>query len=522
MAGGGGACAWKPRERPSGRKGCTLVRDAHLNDHRKILSGAAFGIAGGLLGRAVGLVGTLLIARHLTPDIVAEVTVATVVALTGNWVAAWGCGQYVVVRGDEGKEAIFAATVVYLLAGVAMIAVLCWAAPVLALWLQAPRIADYLPGALLGIGIRRLGAIPDKLLARELRFGRIALGTALGDIAYAVVAVALVSTTTLGGQAMIIAFIVQSCVIAGVTITAVAWRDWLQPVRITGARLRDILRFGAPVTGEIVLSEGARYWDKPLMLRLLGAHDAGSYGMAFNLAQLPAVYVGGHVGTVMVPAVVRAAPEDRPELMVRALVFTALFLFPMAAGLSVCAQTLVATLLPATWAQVAPLLSVLAIASLPAAGSFILSSFLAAHARNHRLMWIEVATMFSLVAALCVLSKAGVVAASAAVGVATLLQWGLTVHACRADGLRLHGLLRPLACLALACGVMVLAVLAWRHALDDRLPRALRLPGEVGIGAIVYGGVVWMGARDLVVDAFTAMGLSRFLPGRRGRQGGDA
>ena len=37
----------------------------------KIASSAAYGIVGGLLGRAVGLVGTLLVARHLTPDIVA-------------------------------------------------------------------------------------------------------------------------------------------------------------------------------------------------------------------------------------------------------------------------------------------------------------------------------------------------------------------------------------------------------------------------------------------------------------------
>ncbi len=477
---------------------------------------------GGLLGRAVGLVGTLLIARHLTPGIVAEVTVATVIALTGNWVAAWGCGQYVVVRGGEGREAVFAASMVYLSAGAVMIAALWWATPLLATWVQSPAVADYLPGALLGIGIRRLGAMPDKLLARELRFGRIALGTALGDVAYAIVAVTLVSTTDLGGQAMIFGFIAQSCVVAASTITAVSWRAWLKPARLTAARVRDVLRFGAPVTGEIVLSEGARYWDKPLMLRLVGAHDAGSYGMAFNLAQLPAVYVGGHVGAVMVPAVVRAAPQARPALMVRALAFAATFLFPMAAGLAVCAQTLVATLLPPAWAGVAPLLSVLAIASLPAAGSFILSSFLAAHARNQRLMLIEAASVTALALALWGLSRIGVTAASLGVGVAALLQWGLTVRACRADGLRLQGLMRALVRMALACVAMVLAVLLWRHALGERLPSLLRLPAEVALGAIVYGGILWMGARDLLEDAFDALGLSRFLPGRREQKGEGA
>ena len=486
----------------------------------KIASSAAYGIVGGLLGRAVGLVGTLLVARHLTPDIVAEVTVATVVALTGNWVAAWGCGQYVVVKGDQGREAIFAASVVYLIAGLAMIAGLWFAAPALALWLQAPRVADYLPGALLGIGIRRIGAIPDKLLAREMRFGRIAAGTALGDIVYAIVAVTLVSITTLGGQSMILAFIAQSTVIAGVTLSATGLRSWLAPVKIPRARLRDLLRFGAPITGEVVLSEGARYWDKPLMLRLVGAHDAGSYGLAFNLAQLPAVYVGGHIGTVMMPAVVRADPAERPGLMVRALTFTALVLFPMSAGLAVCAPTLVEALLPPTWAQVAPLLSVLAIASLPGSGSFILSSFLAANARNHRLMWIEVATMASLVAALWSLSKGGVLWASTAIGVAALLQWGLTVQACRIDGLRLRGLGRALLRIALASGVMVLAVLAWRLAVGPALDAPWRLVAEVLVGVVVYGVGLWGFARGLVGDALAGIGMPRLrIPGLRTRQG---
>lgn len=480
-----------------------------MTDKQKIVSAAAWSIGAGLAGRAVGLLGTLLIARHLSPDIVAEVTVATIIALTGNWIGAWGCGQYVMVRGGEGREAIFGASLFYLIAGTLVIGLLWWASPWLARWLLAPNLADYLPGALLGIAIRRLGAIPDKLLARELRFSRIAVATGLGDVAYAVVAVWLVSTTSLGGQAMILGFIAQSCVIAGITIAGTGLRSWLGPVAVPWSRLRDIARFGAPITGEITLSEGSRYWDKPLMLRLLGPHDAGAYGMAFNLAQLPAVYVGGHIGTVMVPAIVRAEPAARAPLIVHALVVAAVLLCPMAAGLAVCAPTLVAALLPPDWALVSPLLSVLAMMMLIGPGSFILSSFLTSLGRNAVLLWIEVATMAVLVLAFVVLARWGVIAAAFAVGVAMLVQWVLTVQACHRDGVRLARLWPPLARVALACVAMIAAVLALRGLVAGAWPLPLQLLAEVAVGAVVYPAVLAWCGKGLLGGMLQAAGLGR-------------
>ncbi|WP_368564798.1 oligosaccharide flippase family protein [Pseudoxanthomonas sp. UTMC 1351] len=477
------------------------MRGIGLTDKQKIVSAAAWSIGAGLLGRGVGLVGTLLIARHLSPGIVAEVTVATIIALTGNWISAWGCGQYVIVRGGEGREAIFAASVFYLVFGLMVIAGLWWMAPTLAAWFDTPRLAEYLPGALIGIGIRRLGAIPDKLLARELRFARIALATALGDVAYALVAVTLVSTTQLGGQAMIFGFIAQSCVIAAITIAGTGWRSWLTPVIVSAARFRDIFRFGAPITGEITLSEGARYWDKPLVLRLLGAENAGAYGMAFNLAQLPAIYVGGHIGTVMMPAIVRAQPTDRAPLIVRALGLTAVVLFPMAFGLSVCAPTLVAALLPPEWSQVAPLLSVLAAVSVLAPASFMLASFLGALGENGTALRIELLTVLVLVGALVLLSRWGVVAASFAVGIALVAQLALSIAACRRHGLSLHGLGTPLLRVTAACMVMVAGVLLLRAMMSDwQGAPVLGLVCEIALGAALYPAALAFLGNDLLKD----------------------
>lgn len=485
------------------------VRGIGLTDKQKIVSAAAWSIGAGLLGRAVGLIGTLLIARHLSPGVVAEVTVATVIALTGSWISAWGCGQYVIVRAGEGREAVFGATVFYLVFGMAVVAGLWWMTPTLAAWFSTPRLVEYLPGALIGIAIRRLGAIPDKLLARELRFTRIALASALGDITYALVAVTLVSTTRLGGQAMILGFVAQSCVIAAITIAGTGWRSWLTPVAVSAARFRDIFRFGAPITGEITLSEGARYWDKPLMLRLLGADNAGAYGMAFNLAQVPAIYVGGHIGTVMMPAIVRAQPAERASLIVRALGLTAVVLFPMAFGLSVCASTLVAALLPPDWSQVAPLLSVLAAVSVLAPASFMLASFLSALGENGTLLRIELTTVLTLVGALALLSRWGVLAASFAVGIALAVQLALSLTACRRHGLYLHGLAAPLLRVMAACAVMVAGVLLLRAAIEASLDwEALQLVSEIAVGATSYFIALIFFGNDLLKDVLRLLSRS--------------
>ena len=481
-----------------------------MSDKQKIVSAAAWSIGVGLLGRAIGLVCTLWVARYLSPDIVGEVAVATIIAFTGNWVSAWGCGQYVIVHGHEGKQAIFPASMVYLVFGAIMLVILWSSAPMLAGLVSAPRVAEYLPGALLGVAIRRIGAIPDKLLAREMRFTRIAIATGLGDVAYAVVAIVLVSTTELGGQAIIIAYVVQSSVITMLQIAGTGFRSWLAPVPITWRRLKAILQFGAPITAEITLSEGGRYWDKPLMLRLLGAEAAGTYSLAFNLAHLPAIYVGGHVGTVMMPAIVRADVGERAHMIVRALALTAVVLFPMAFGLATCASTLVAAVLPANWSQVAPLLSVMATMSVLGAASFMLASFLAALGQNRTLMRIEFVSVLVLLGALVFLSRWGVVVASFAVGLALATQFVLSVSACRQHGLALHALGKPLMRVMLACVVMVAGVLLLRAALRpclEAMPLVLLLC-EIGMGAVLYLGTLAIFGKGLLQDVTRLLGVT--------------
>ena len=53
-----------------------------------------------------------------------EVAAAMALALTANWMTAWGFNQYVIVRGGEGPDAVFPATILHLTLGFAALLVM--------------------------------------------------------------------------------------------------------------------------------------------------------------------------------------------------------------------------------------------------------------------------------------------------------------------------------------------------------------------------------------------------------------
>src|SRR5678815_3875948 len=77
--------------------------------------GAAWMIVTSLGARVVGVLGTLVIAHYLDPDVVGEVSVASILSFTMGWFTTFGFGSYAVVfgRGDDALEVTWHATVAY-------------------------------------------------------------------------------------------------------------------------------------------------------------------------------------------------------------------------------------------------------------------------------------------------------------------------------------------------------------------------------------------------------------------------
>ena len=485
-----------------------------MNIGHQAAAGAMWTIGLGLASRVVGLVGTVIITHYLSPAIMGEVAAATVLAFTANWMTAWGFNQYVIVRGADGPEAVFHATVLHLALGFTALLIVLLAGSSASGFLNAPNLGLYLPGMVLAVAIRRLTSIPDKLLMKQMRFRTVAMAVSTGEVVYVSIAVLLVVNTELGGLAIVAANVVQAIVVSTIEISAQGLRTWLTPVPWSWKRAREILRFGTPLGLESLLSEASRHWDKLAFSRLFGPQATGMYSLAYNLADLPASYVGEHVAAVLFPTMVRSETSSRPRMFCRAFGLLLLITLPIATGLAAVAHSLVELLLPVEWQPVAGFLVVLAAAGVFRPINSIAASLLMASERNSLLFAAEFCKVTALLVGMWALSPFGQIASAASVALAMGLQAALLVFMLGRSGFPVRELLLQARGPVSAATALIAAVIAMRFALGrgPATPAAAQLAAEILAGAAAYCLGAWFFARQTVNELILMIKTQIFPP----------
>lgn len=450
--------------------------------------GALWNVGASTGTRVIGLLGTLYMTRLLRPDMIGEVASASVIAQTANWMSSWGFNPYMIVHGVKGDEQTFHAAVVNLVFGFVGLCAIAgtgaWFAPVF----HAPHLASFLPGLALAILIRRIGAVPDKVLVRELRFRELAIANGMGELAYTITAIALASSTELGGQAIVVGNIVQSTIATSLILRATGL-GWFRPTPWRWERVREILRFGLPLGIAQLFDFATRYWDNLAFGAYFGPRVVGFYNMAYNLADIPAVQVGEQISGVLLPAMASIEIKERKAALIRSTALMSLVVFPLAVGLGAVAPTLIRCLLNDEWQGVAPLLAVLSVLSVVRPMSWGVAAYLASFSRTRALMLLALLKLVLLFGCIVAFSPLGPLWTAASVGIAfggqALAAIGLVIYTDRIPaGPLASAILRPIA----ACAVMAAAVLGARHAmgaLGVELAKVL-LPVEIVVGAVAY------------------------------------
>jgi PST family polysaccharide transporter len=434
----------------------------------KAARGALWTVASSIGGRAIGVIGTLVMTRFLKTKVIGEISDATILCMTANWLTIWGFGQYTVVkgRGADAAEVTWHATFFYIVLGAISIGLVALLGDHFAPLLDAPHAAVYIPGMALAVFIRRLGAMPERILTQQMNFRPSGLALALGEIVFTATALPL-AIAGWGGWAIVVANLVKSTVAVLILVQAAGIRSWATPTKLKWSRTVDMLKFGVPLGIQGIAHNASRYWDNLAVSHFFGPAATGVYNMAYNLADIPAIQVGEQIALVLLPSMAELPPERRGAALERSTALLSLIIFPLAVGLGLIAYPLIAAILPADeWQEVAPLLVVLACLSVFRPITWVLSAYMEAEAKTNRLMWLEIAKVGLLIGGIAALAPLGLRTAAGAVGIAfgatAIAGVALVVREGPRPAKLLVGFLQPL----LACGVMGCAVWLVGRGLD--------------------------------------------------------
>ncbi len=323
----------------------------------RALRGVPWSLLGYASSRAISLLGTLVLARLLSPSDFGVVLTGMVVVFALNILSEGGFGAAIMLREELDDRYLGTLFTLMALTGVTLAALAAACSGLLADLFGLPRLAEVMPFLAVAVIFATIAYFYMGLLQRELQFSR----RFLGQLALAVTYVAVAVPAALLGAG--IWSLVAGMVCGNVAFALTLWRLARTPVRpaFNRADASEAYRVARP----FVTQASTEFLNGNIhfiaVSGVLGARAMGLYSMAFRLTELPAIGVATPVAVTTFPAFARMdrGDSERPRAFVTSFVYVLLVALPLMAGLAVLAPVLVPVVLGAKWVSMTPALTVL-------------------------------------------------------------------------------------------------------------------------------------------------------------------
>jgi PST family polysaccharide transporter len=271
---------------------------------------------------------------------------------------------------------------------------------------------------------------------------------------------------------------------------------WRPRLRWSARALGDLLGFGTNRMATRTLGYWSRHVDELLVGRILGVTSLGLYTRAFNLIQVPVLYVSRATHRALFPSL--AEIQDDPERVRRTHLRTtgavALATVPMCLGLAALAEPVVLGLFGPQWREMVPLVRILSVAGLLQSITSLSASLFLSQGRPDLQLRVIVLQSVTTIVAVLVGRRWGVTGVAVAYVLAFVVASGPTIHiAGRLVGLTVADVVAHVRS-ALAAGIVMAAtvVLVDAWVLDGAAP-LVRLAVGVPLGVGVYAALIRIG-----------------------------
>jgi len=302
----------------------------------------AWAIAGSAVQRLVALVTSFVLAAIIGPESFGLIAIALAWTTLLDVLVAQGLGTALVQREHLEQEDLDTAATLTLILGILLGGTAALAAPIVAAHAELPALLPVMLLLASAVPVRAAGIVPQAMLQRTMNFRALAIASASGTIAGAIVAVAM----ALAGEpvlGLVSLTVISTLVTSWMTIRRAACRCRLSLDRARAGRL---LRFSG---GMLVMQLGnalASQGDAVVTGLFFGPAAVGLYRLAARIMNTVLEITSRAVQSIALPAFAHCR---RDPALLRARVtssvrFAASLTMPAMVALAVAAEPLLSTL----------------------------------------------------------------------------------------------------------------------------------------------------------------------------------
>ncbi len=382
-----------------------------------------------------------------------------------------------------------------LVTNVVLVACLAAASPLIAAFFNQDRLIPIIITLSLGMMIGALGSIPDALIKRDLDFRSLAIIDVVRAVTGSTATLAF-AATGFGVWSLVWSALISEIVGTLGYLIASPFRAWPS---FDFRGMKDTLRFGGLVMLQRLVWWAYSGFDSLLIGRFYPAHALGIYGNAGALATLPLQKVGQILNVLSFTGLSRVNQDHEMfrHYLRRATKLVALVLFPTFFGIAAIAGEFSPVVLGDKWEGLGTIAAILALSAPARCISSVVTESLNSLGKPHLHLHCMVVT--------AVLFAAGIVA-----GMPFGLTWialgvvGASLAAClhnarlvcRQVEMPLLELLKGMWLPTLAGVTMLVLLMALRPMMPFAFPSIAGLVATVGLGAVVYAGMIAVFDKD--------------------------
>lgn len=363
-----------------------------------------------LAGKTLTFITTIILARLLVPSEFGVVAAILIYLQVLELISDIGLAATVQYEQEKGiTPRVQTAFTLNLGLSVVLCAIGVAAAPLIAGFFHVSGDTDLFRLAALNLLLRGTANIHDALLLRDLAFNRRIVSQLSGQVARAVVSIAL-AFAGLGAASLVFGMLAGTVVWAVVVWAITGFRP---NMTIERSAVRPMVTYGGGASALEVIAVISTRADVVTIGRVLGDTALGLYTIAYRIPELIIESIAWNVSIVAFPALARKRMSDEQGMSAAALKiarYQVLYAAPLAAGLAVLATPLIVILFGPKWTEAGGVMSAIAVMVGVSAVAYPLGDVFKALGLQRVLVALSLIQLPLLIGAIVLASDAGIVA----------------------------------------------------------------------------------------------------------------